>query len=68
MAEMDMGLSPNNNRKKRKKKKQSFGKRLVTGLCPCKGDDGSEVGRQLIFLLSLLLLIGAVVIIAIHFI
>ena len=42
MAEMDMGLSPNNKKKKRKKKKQSFGQSLVTGLIPCKGDDSSR--------------------------
>ena len=34
MAEMDMGLSPNNNKKKRKKKKQSLGESLRTGLLP----------------------------------
>ncbi len=70
MAEMDMGLSPNNDnkKKKRKKKKQSFGQSLVTGLIPCKGDDGAEVARKVIFLGSLCLLIVAVVIIAVHFI
>lgn len=67
MAEMDMGLSPNNN-KKRKKKKQSFGKSLVTGLFPCKGDSGAEIARKLIFLGSLILMIVALVIIAVHFI
>ena len=63
MAEMDMGLSPNNDnkKKKRKKKKQSFGQSLVTGLIPCKGDDGAEVARKVIFLGSLCLLIVAVV-------
>lgn len=69
MAEMDMGLSPNNkNKKRKKKKKQSLGKSIVTGLFPCKGDSGSEVARKMIFLGSLCLMIAALVIIAVHFI
>lgn len=69
MAEMDMGLTPNNkNKKRKKKKKQSLGKSIVTGLFPCKGDSGSEIARKIIFLGSLCLMIVALVIIAVHFI
>lgn len=68
MAEMDMGLSPNNNKKRKKKKKQNLGKSIVTGLFPCKGDDRSEIARKLIFLGSLCLMIAALVVIAVHFI
>lgn len=64
MAEMDMGLSPNNNKKRKKKKKQSFGKSLVSALIPCKGDDKAEVARKVIFLASLCVLIVAVIAIA----
>ncbi len=67
MAEMDMGMSPNKNKRK-KKKKQSLGKSIVTGLFPCKGDDRSEIARKIIFLGSLLLMITALVVIAVHFI
>ena len=68
MAEMDMGLSPNNNKKRKRKKKQSLGKSIVTGLFPCKGDDRSEITRKIIFLGSLCLMMAALVIIAVHFI
>lgn len=68
MAEMDMGLSPNNNKKHKKKKKQSLGKSLKTTLIPCKGDDGAEIARKLIFLGSLCLMIAALVVIAVRLI
>ena len=41
MADMDMGLSPqqkNNSGKKKKKKKQNLFMSVVTGLIPWKGD------------------------------
>ena len=70
MAEMDMGLAPQNNnnggkkKKKKKKKKQSLFMSIVTGLIPWKGDSVTEVFRKLIFLASLVILVVAVVIIA----
>ncbi len=69
MAEMDMGLAPQNNnnggkKKKRKKKKQSLFMSIVTGLIPWKGDSVTEVFRKIIFLASLIILVVAVIIIA----
>ncbi len=71
MAEMDMGLSPqnkknNNGKKKKKKKKQNLFMSIVTGLIPWKGDSTTEIFRKLIFLLSLGVLIFAVVLIFNH--
>lgn len=71
MAEMDMGLSPqnkksNNGKKKKKKKKQNLFMSIVTGLIPWKGDSTTEIFRKVIFLLSLGVLIFALVLIINH--
>ena len=67
MAEMDMGLSPNNNKKNKKKKKQSLWKSITTGLFPCKGDTAGEICRKVIFLVALATLVAAVVLITAHY-
>lgn len=68
MAEMDMGLSPQNNkRKKGKKKKKGFWKSIVNGLLPCKGDATGEIVRKIVFLIALAVLVTAVVLIAAHY-
>ncbi|MGN0688457.1 MAG: class B sortase [Oscillospiraceae bacterium] len=68
MAEMDMGLSPQNKKsKKKKKKKQSLFKSIVTGLIPWKGDSSTEIFRKIIFLASLGILLFAFVLIVNHF-
>ncbi len=66
MSEMDMGLAPQNNKKKskKKKKKQSLFMSIVTGLLPWKGDNTIEIFRKIVFLGSLCLLVGALVVIA----
>lgn len=66
MAEMDMGLSPQNKKKKRKKK-QGFWKSIVQGLLPSKGDTSGEIIRKIVFLLALAILVTAVVLIAAHY-
>ncbi|MBQ9947715.1 MAG: class B sortase [Oscillospiraceae bacterium] len=71
MAEMDMGLSPQNNKnnngkKRKKKKKQNLFMSIVTGLIPWKGDSVTEVFRKIIFLASLIILVVAVVLILNH--
>ncbi len=70
MAEMDMGLSPQNNKnkKKKKKKKQNLFMSIVTGLIPWKGDSTAEILRKVIFLLSLGVLVVALVLILNHFV
>lgn len=67
MADMDMGLAPEKKKKKkRKKKKQNLFMSIVTGLIPWKGDSVSEIFRKIIFLLSLIILVFALVLIANH--
>lgn len=69
MAEMDMGLSPQNNKnKKKKKKKENLFESIVKGLIPWKGDSTTEIFRKIIFLASLIIMVFAVVLIANHFI
>ncbi len=66
MADMDMGLSPQqkkNGGKKKKKKKQNLFMSIVTGLIPWKGDSATEVFRKIIFLASLVILVVALVVI-----
>ena len=70
MADMDMGLSPqqkNNSGKKKKKKKQNLFMSVVTGLIPWKGDNATEIFRKIIFLASLVILVGALIFIMNHF-
>lgn len=68
MAEMDMGLSPQQkkNGKRKKKKKQNLFMSIVTGLIPWKGDSSTEIFRKIIFLLSLGVLVFALVLIVNH--
>ena len=61
MAELETGLPP---KKKKKKKKKSLFKSIVTGLIPWKGDSATEIFRKIIFILSLVILVAAVVILA----
>ncbi len=70
MADMDMGLAPqkNNGGRKKKKKKQNLFMSIVTGLIPWKGDNAVEVFRKIIFLASLVILVGALIFILNHFI
>ena len=66
MAEMDMGLAPQQPKKsgkKKKKKKQNLFMSIVTGLIPWKGDSTTEIFRKVIFLLSLGVLVFAMVLI-----
>lgn len=72
MADMDMGLSPqqqkkNNGSRKKKKKKQNLFMSIVTGLIPWKGDNATEIFRKIIFLASLVILVGALIFIMNHF-
>ncbi len=67
MADMDMGLSPQQKKKKKKKKKQSLFMSIVTGLIPWKGDSPAEILRKVIFLVSLGVLVFALVLIISHF-
>lgn len=67
MADMDMGLFPQNNKPKKKKKKTSFWKSIATGLFPCKGDTAGEIVRKIVFLVALIVLVVAVVLIAAHY-
>ncbi len=70
MADMDMGLAPqkNNGGRKKKKKKQNLFMSIVTGLIPWKGDNVVEIFRKIIFLASLVILVGALIFILNHFI
>lgn len=60
MAQLETGMTP----RKKKRKKQSFFDSVVKGLIPWKGDSTAEIFRKIIFLLGLVVLVGALVIIA----
>lgn len=62
MAEMETSFSPKKKRKKRKK--ENLFKSIVKGLIPWKGDSATEIFRKVIFLLALVIFVGAAVIIA----